>query len=100
MRAGDSAPAKDSATRSARPHGSAQNGGGDQEALRPVRDYLGYVPNLFRAQTLLPEILAAEAVAMQTLLLEDYALLSLHKAAIQLAVSSALGNVSCTDLSY
>jgi RNA polymerase sigma-70 factor, ECF subfamily len=74
--------------------------GGDDEALRPVRDRLGWVPNVFRAQALGPEILAAEANAIKALLLEGGALSTLHKAAILLAVSSALGNVSCTDFSY
>ncbi len=52
-------------------------------------DEFGFVPNIFRAQTLRPDILEAEASAISTVLLTGDVLTRLQKEYILLAVSAA-----------
>jgi len=52
-------------------------------------DEYGFVPNIFRAQTLRPDVLEAEASAIRTVLLTDDVLTRLQKEYILLAVSAA-----------
>jgi RNA polymerase sigma-70 factor (ECF subfamily) len=67
----------------------------DPEAFEPfglLQDALGFVPSLFRAQTLRPDVLEAEARAVRAILLTGDALPRVQKELIALAVSGANGN--------
>ena len=51
----------------------------------------GFVPNVFRAQTLLPRVIEAEAGIAYALLLEERDLSRIQKASMSLAISAAHG---------
>jgi RNA polymerase sigma-70 factor (ECF subfamily) len=59
------------------------------------RESFGLVPNLFRAQTLLPRVIEAEAQIAGTVLLKEAGLTRVQKECILLAISSAKGNTYC-----
>jgi uncharacterized peroxidase-related enzyme len=52
----------------------------------------GFVPNVFRAQTLLPRVIEAEAGIACALLLEERDLSRIQKASMSLAISAAHGD--------
>ena len=52
----------------------------------------GFVPNVFRAQTLLPRVIEAEAAIACALLLEERDLSRIQKASMSLAISAAYGD--------
>jgi uncharacterized peroxidase-related enzyme len=56
---------------------------------------LGFIPNIFRAQTLRPDLLEAEADAVGTILLTEDTLARVQKECILLAVSAANLNSYC-----
>lgn len=60
----------------------------------------GFVPNLIRAQTLLPRILEAEASIANAILLRDWALSRIQKEFILLAVATAFQNVYWVTVHY
>ena len=67
----------------------------EPEAFEPfglLQDALGFVPSLFRAQTLRPDVLEAEVRAVRAILLAGDALPRVQKELIALAVSAANGN--------
>src|SRR5688500_14461245 len=55
----------------------------------------GFVPNLFRAQTLLPRAIEAEARVAGSVLLTEAALSRRQKESILLALAAARGNTYC-----
>ncbi len=59
------------------------------------KDRFGFVPNIFRAQTLRPDVLEAEARVVGTVLLSDDVLSRARKEYILLAVSAANLNTYC-----
>lgn len=59
------------------------------------REKFGFIPNIFRAQTLRPEVLEAEAQAVETVLLSDDVLSRVQKEYILLSVSAANLNTYC-----
>ncbi len=59
------------------------------------QEKFGFVPNIFRAQTLRPEVLEAEAQAVETVLLSDDVLSRVQKEYILLSVSAANLNTYC-----
>ncbi len=63
-----------------------------------LREQIGFVPNLFRAQALLPEILQAEVGALEHILFPDDALSRIQKETIALVISSANLNTYCVAL--
>ena len=63
--------------------------------LAALERALGFVPNLFRAQALLPRLIAAEAAIAEAVLFRDGALSRVLKECILLAVSCAKQNVYC-----
>jgi RNA polymerase sigma-70 factor (ECF subfamily) len=58
-------------------------------------EHLGFVPNLFRAQTLLPRTIEAEARIALALLVEEHALSRTQKESILLAVAAEYGSTYC-----
>jgi RNA polymerase sigma-70 factor (ECF subfamily) len=60
----------------------------------------GFVPNVFRAQTLLPRTLEAEAAIVDALLSREAALSQTQKESIMLAVAAAYQNVYCVTGHY
>jgi RNA polymerase sigma-70 factor, ECF subfamily len=64
------------------------------------REQFGFVPGLFRAQTLLPRVIEAEAALMSSILFTDQALARRQKECILLALAAANGNAYCFSLHY
>jgi len=58
----------------------------------------GFIPNFFRAQTLRPDLLAAEVEAVAAILLPEDILTRLQKECILLAVSAANLNSYCVAM--
>jgi len=69
--------------------------GDDFEPFARLREGLGFIPNLFRAQSLLPRVIEAEALIASTLLLREGALSRIQKEAILLSVAAASRNIYC-----
>ena len=67
----------------------------DATALAFFREEFGFVPNLFRAQTLHPEALAAEVGIVRAILLIEDLLSRVQKERILLVVSAANCNTYC-----
>jgi len=68
------------------------------EAFAPFaffRENFGFVPNIFRAQTLRPDVLEAEAEVVRTVLLSDDVLSRVQKEYILLVISAANLNTYC-----
>lgn len=68
------------------------------EAFGPFalfREKLGFVPNLFRAQTLLPRVIEAEAQVAGTVLLKEGSLSRTQKECLLLAIAGAKQNAYC-----
>ena len=59
------------------------------------RETFGFVPNLFRAQTLLPRVIEAEARIVDTVLLREGALSRRQKECLLLTISAAHRNTYC-----
>lgn len=59
------------------------------------REYFGHVPNLFRAQTILPRVIEAEAGLASAVLYSRHALSQLSKERMMLALAAAQGNIYC-----
>ena len=59
------------------------------------REQLGFVPNLFRAQSLAPRLIEAEAGLLDAILFKDLALPRVQKEYILLRVAEARRNVYC-----
>lgn len=60
-----------------------------------LRERFGFIPNIFRAQTLKPDVVEAEADVIRTVLLTDDVLSRVHKEYILLVVSAANLNTYC-----
>ena len=67
----------------------------DDAPLRAVRERLGFVPAVFRAQSLLPRVVEAEAALVDAVLLHPGALSWRHREEILVAVSAARRNRHC-----
>ena len=61
---------------------------------------LGFIPNLFRAQTLLPRVIETQAHIAGTVLLKEKSLSRFQKEQILLAVSAADQNIYCVTQHY
>src|SRR6266849_94965 len=59
------------------------------------REHFGFVPKLFRAQTLLPRVIEAEAALAATVLLTEQALSRIQKECILLTLAAAHRNTYC-----
>jgi uncharacterized peroxidase-related enzyme len=59
------------------------------------RENFGFIPNIFRAQTLRPDVLETEAYAVGTVLLSDDILTRVQKEYILLVISAANLNTYC-----
>lgn len=64
-------------------------------SLAQLQELFGTVPNLFRAQTLLPRLIEAEAGIVAAVLLDERTLSRSRKEFIMLAVAAAYGNSYC-----
>jgi len=64
------------------------------------QEQFGFVPKLFRAQTLLPRVIQAESALISAILFRDKALARTQKECILLALSAAQQNAYCLTLHY
>jgi uncharacterized peroxidase-related enzyme len=65
-----------------------------------LQKFFGFVPNLFRAQALLPRVIEAAAGINRAVLLEERALPRTQKESVLLAVAAAYGNAYCVTRSH
>ena len=70
----------------------------DFEPFAYFQENFGFIPNIFRAQTLRPDVIEAEAHAIDTILLNNGCLTRVQKELILLVVSSANLNTYCVAL--
>jgi RNA polymerase sigma-70 factor, ECF subfamily len=68
------------------------------QSFSVFREYFGFVPKLFRAQTLLPQVIAAEAALARAILLERRFLPQILKERMLLALAAVHGNTCCIAL--
>ena len=64
------------------------------------REQFGFVPKLFRAQTLLPRVIEAESALISAILFTDRALARTQKECILLVLAAAQANDYCFSLHY
>jgi uncharacterized peroxidase-related enzyme len=64
------------------------------------REHFGFVPRLFRAQTLLPRVIEAEAALTRAVLLTEQALSRIQKECILLILAAAHRNTYCVTAHY
>ena len=64
------------------------------------REQFGFVPKLFRAQTLLPRVIEAEGALISAILFTDRALTRAQKECILLVLAAARGSAYCFSLHY
>lgn len=77
------------------PYLSQPDPGADFAPFVFLKSRLGFVPNLFRAQTLLPRLLEAQQRIAAALLLEESALSRHRKERMLFAVAASLGSTCC-----
>lgn len=65
-----------------------------------LREQFGFIPNLFRAQTLLPGVIGAETALLAAILFREQALMRIQKELILLAVAAAQRNTACVAHHY
>jgi RNA polymerase sigma-70 factor, ECF subfamily len=64
------------------------------------KEHFGFIPNLFRAQTLLPRVIEAEAGIAAAVLLKEQALSRIQKECMLLALAAAHRNTYCVTAHY
>jgi uncharacterized peroxidase-related enzyme len=64
------------------------------------RDGLGYIPSLYRCQSLLPRVVEAECALAVSILFQDSALSRLQKERLLLTLAAAGGNTYCAASHY
>ena len=69
-----------------------------ETAFASLQEVFGFVPSLFRAQTLLPRAVAAEAAIARTVLSLERCLSRSQKVYIMLAVAATYRNTYCVTL--
>jgi len=74
--------------------------GGSLQLFDTFREQFGFVPAVFRGQTLLPRLIEAESVLLAPILFQDNALVRAQKELVLLALAAARGNSYCFALHY
>src|SRR5712691_5269858 len=64
------------------------------------KEHFGFIPNLFRAQTLLPRVIEAEAAIAAAVLLKEQALSRIQKEYMLLTLAAAHRNTYCVTAHY
>ena len=70
------------------------------EPFTVFSEQFGFVPSLFRGQTLLPRVIEAEAALISAILFTDQALSRAQKECMLLALAAANDNAYCFNLHY
>ena len=70
----------------------------DSPAYAVLREQFGYVPNLYRLQSAVPDLLDAEVRLLQSVLFPEEGLNRVQKECVLLAISAANLNTYCTTL--
>jgi RNA polymerase sigma-70 factor (ECF subfamily) len=73
---------------------------GDSQALAVLREQLGFVPNLYRAQAILSNVLAAEVRLLDSVLFHTRSLSRVQKECILLVLCVTRQNAACSALHY
>ncbi|MBZ5633764.1 MAG: sigma-70 family RNA polymerase sigma factor [Acidobacteriia bacterium] len=74
--------------------------GSSFQPFTTCREQFGFVPKLFRAQTLLPRLIEAEGALISAILFTDKALARIQKECILLVLAAAQANDYCFSLHY
>lgn len=74
--------------------------GSSFQPFTTLSEQFGFVPKLFRAQTLLPRVIEAEGELISAILFTDKALTRAQKECILLALAASQGNAYCFSLHY
>jgi len=74
--------------------------GSSFQPFAALQEQFGFVPKLFRAQTLLPRVLEAESALISAILFTDKALTRIQKECILLVLAAVDGNSYCFTLHY
>ena len=74
--------------------------GSSFQPFTTFREQFGFVPKLFRAQTLLPRVIEAEGALISAILFTDKALTRAQKECILLVLATARGSAYCFSLHY
>jgi RNA polymerase sigma-70 factor, ECF subfamily len=74
--------------------------GSSFQPFTACREQFGFVPKLFRAQTLLPRLIEAESALTSAILFTDKALTRTQKECILLVLAAVQGNSYCFSLHY
>src|ERR1044071_4298148 len=74
--------------------------GPSSEPLAACRDYFGYIPAVYRAQSLLPRLLEAEIGLEAAIVYRESALSHRQKERLLLTLASAEGNAACATTHY
>src|SRR6185369_5916962 len=74
--------------------------GSSFQPFTTCREQFGFVPKLFRAQTLLPRLIEAEGAITSAILFTDKALTRTQKECILLVLAAAQANDYCFNLHY
>src|SRR5271166_5905309 len=74
--------------------------GSSFQPFTTLRQQLGFVPKLFRSQSLLPRAIDAEAALISSILFTDKVLTRAQKECILLVLAAAHGNSYCFSLHY
>jgi RNA polymerase sigma-70 factor, ECF subfamily len=81
------------------PHlGSLSDSVADRRVHAVLREQFGYVPNLYRLQSAVPELLDAEVRLLESVLFPDDGLSRVQKECVLLAISAANLNTYCATL--
>ena len=69
--------------------------GADFQPFAVLREQFGFVPSMFRAQTLLPTIIEAEVGLVDAVLFKERALSRIQKECLLLVLAAANGSAAC-----
>lgn len=81
-------------------HAAEMDLGAAFQPFAVLREQFGFVPSVFRAQTLLPTLIEAEVGLIDTVLFKERALSRIQKECILLLLAAANGSAACAAIHY
>jgi RNA polymerase sigma-70 factor (ECF subfamily) len=81
-------------------HPGEMDSGDSGQALAVLQERLGFIPNLYRAQNVLPQVLQAEANLLDAVLFQTRTLSRVQKECILLVLSAMRQNSACAAIHY
>ena len=81
-------------------HPMGLDSGESSQPLAALQNHLGFVPDLYRAQNVLPNVLRAEVSLLNAVLFQTRSLSRVQKECILLVLSANRRNAACTAIHY